>query len=89
MYQGTVRQSVYLGDMIEYAVDVDGVSILGTETDPHVIELFPEGENKTRLVLLQEKIADEKSRDHSLENWKMVLGSLKRVTEDASRLNAF
>jgi iron(III) transport system ATP-binding protein len=47
LYQGTVRQSVYLGDMIEYAVDVDGVSILGTETDPHVIELFPEGENVT------------------------------------------
>jgi iron(III) transport system ATP-binding protein len=47
LYQGTVRQSVYLGDMIEYAVEVDGVSILGTETDPHVIELFPEGENVT------------------------------------------
>ena len=33
--------------MIEYAVEVNGVSILGTETDPHVIELFPEGENVT------------------------------------------
>ena len=47
LYQGTVRQSVYLGDMIEYAVEVDGVSILGTETDPHIIELFPEGERVT------------------------------------------
>jgi iron(III) transport system ATP-binding protein len=47
LYQGIIRQAVYLGDMIEYAVDVGGVSILGTETDPHVTELFPEGENVT------------------------------------------
>jgi iron(III) transport system ATP-binding protein len=47
LYQGIVRQAVYLGDMIEYAVDVDGVSILGMETDPHVTELFPEGEKVT------------------------------------------
>jgi iron(III) transport system ATP-binding protein len=47
LYQGIVRQAVYLGDMIEYAVDVGGVSILGTETDPQVTELFPEGENVT------------------------------------------
>ena len=47
MYQGVIRQAVYLGDMIEYAVEVGGVSVLGTETDPHVTELFPEGENVT------------------------------------------
>jgi ABC-type Fe3+/spermidine/putrescine transport system ATPase subunit len=46
-YPGIVRQAVYLGDMIEYAVEVDGVSLLGTETDPYVTELFPEGENVT------------------------------------------
>jgi hypothetical protein len=28
-------------------VDIGGVSILGTETDPHVTELFPEGEGVT------------------------------------------
>ena len=43
----TVRQAVYLGDTIEYAVDVDGVSLLGTESDPRVTELFPEGESVT------------------------------------------
>jgi hypothetical protein len=47
VYQGVVRQAVYLGDMIEYAVEIGGVSILGTETDPRVTELFPEGENVT------------------------------------------
>jgi hypothetical protein len=47
LYAGTVRQAVYLGDMIEYAVDVDGVDILGTETDPYASELFPEGETVT------------------------------------------
>lgn len=47
LFQGIIRQAVYLGDMIEYAVDVGGVSILGTETDPQVTELFPEGETVT------------------------------------------
>jgi hypothetical protein len=47
VYKGTVRQAVYLGDMIEYSVEVLGVSILGTETDPRVTELFPEGESIT------------------------------------------
>jgi iron(III) transport system ATP-binding protein len=47
VYQGIVRQSVYLGDVIEYTVEVGDVLILGTETDPHVMELFPEGEHVT------------------------------------------
>lgn len=55
LYQGTIRQAVYLGDMIEYTVDVGGVTILGTETDPHVTELFPEGERVT-LDFAQDRI---------------------------------
>lgn len=55
LYQGTIRQAVYLGDMIEYTVDVGGVAILGTETDPHVTELFPEGERVT-LDFVQDRI---------------------------------
>ena len=47
LYHGVVRRAVYLGDMIEYAVDVNGTALLGTETDPHVTELFPEGEQVT------------------------------------------
>ena len=47
LYPGVVRQAVYLGDVIEYSVEVAGVSVLGVEADPHVTEIFPEGENVT------------------------------------------
>src|SRR5574339_413820 len=47
LYRGVVQRAVYLGDVIEYAVEVGGVSILGGETDPHITELFPEGEQVT------------------------------------------
>lgn len=47
LYNGVIHRAVYLGDMIEYAVEIGGVWVLGTETDPHVTELFPEGEDVT------------------------------------------
>jgi iron(III) transport system ATP-binding protein len=47
LYQGIVRRAMYLGDVIEYVVEVNGISILGIENDPHVTELFPEGEGVT------------------------------------------
>jgi iron(III) transport system ATP-binding protein len=47
LYHGVVRRAVYLGDVIEYVVEVSGEPILGIETDPRVTELFPEGENVT------------------------------------------
>jgi iron(III) transport system ATP-binding protein len=47
LYPGVVRRAVYLGDEMEYVVEISGFSILGSETDPHVTELFPEGESVT------------------------------------------
>ena len=47
LYKGVVRRAIYLGDGIEYAVEIGDLSILGVETDPHVTELFPEGEKVT------------------------------------------
>ena len=47
LYNGLVRRAVYLGDEMEYVVEISGFSILGSETDPRVTELFPEGEEVT------------------------------------------
>jgi len=44
LYKGIVRRAVYLGDVMEYDVEVSGQLITGVETDPYVTELFPEGE---------------------------------------------
>lgn len=47
LFKGIIRRSVYLGDMIEYDVEVGGQLITGVETDPYVMDRFPEGENVT------------------------------------------
>ena len=47
LFKGVIRRVVYLGDVIEYDVEVAGQLITGLETDPYVIDLFPEGEQVT------------------------------------------
>jgi iron(III) transport system ATP-binding protein len=47
LFKGIIRRAVYLGDVIEYDVEVSGQLITGLETDPHVLTLFPEGEQVT------------------------------------------
>lgn len=37
----------------------------------------------TKLTLTQDNISSEKSRDHSAQNWKMVLEGLKKLVESA------
>jgi iron(III) transport system ATP-binding protein len=47
LFKGIVRRAVYLGDVIEYDVEVSGLLITGTETDPSRQELFLEGSTVT------------------------------------------
>lgn len=47
LLNGIIRRAVYLGDVIEYDVEVNGQLITGLESDPYVMELFSEGEQVT------------------------------------------
>ena len=45
-------------------------------------KLNKDDNDHTLLTLLQENIPDEESKNHSIENWQMVLGNLKRILEE-------
>jgi iron(III) transport system ATP-binding protein len=47
LYHALIRRAVYLGDVIEYDVEIAGQLITGLETDPYHTELFPMGERVT------------------------------------------
>ncbi len=47
LYKGIIRRAVFLGDVIEYDIEVNGQLLTGLETDPYITELFPEGEEVT------------------------------------------
>jgi iron(III) transport system ATP-binding protein len=42
-FEGLIRQAVYLGNVIEYDMEVSGELITGVETDPSRMELIPVG----------------------------------------------
>lgn len=60
-------------------------SLSGTEDKPEnyatvTYELEPQGE-KTKVTVSQDNILDQKMRDHSEQNWQMILGTLQKLLE--------
>jgi len=47
LFSGIIRRGVYLGDVIEYDVEVNGQLLTCVESNPYVMELFPNGEQVT------------------------------------------
>lgn len=61
-------------------------SMSGKEDKPEnyanvIYELESEG-NQTLLTIIQDNIATEQSREHSENNWGMVLNSIKKLLEE-------
>lgn len=60
-------------------------SMSGKEDKPEnyavVTYKLSEKDAKTKVTLTQDNIDNEKSKEHSLENWKMTLKKLKEVVE--------
>ncbi len=47
LFKGIIRRAVYLGNVIEYDLEIGGQLITGQETDPYITRLFSEGEEVT------------------------------------------
>jgi iron(III) transport system ATP-binding protein len=47
MFDGVIRRSVYLGDSIEYDIEVGRNLLTCTENDPNILDMFPEGNKVT------------------------------------------
>ena len=47
LFEGVVQRAAYLGDVIEYDLEVQGQLMIGVETDPYIMEPFPVGETVT------------------------------------------
>ena len=51
----------------------------------HIVTIdLTERDNQTAVTLTQDNNADEKAKDHSEKNWKMMLGSLKKLLEESN-----
>jgi uncharacterized protein YndB with AHSA1/START domain len=66
-------------------------SMSGIEEKPEnyatITYRLKEDGGKTTLEITQENIPDEKMREHSEENWNMVLGNLKKLLEEQSKMS--
>jgi len=51
----------------------------------HIVTIdLTEEDNQTTVTLTQDNNADEKTKDHSEKNWKMMLASLKKLLEESN-----
>lgn len=49
----------------------------------HIVTIeLAENDEQTAVTLTQDNNADEKTKDHSEKNWKMMLASLKKILEE-------
>ena len=49
----------------------------------HIVTIdLEENDNQTIVTLTQDNNADEKAKEHSEKNWKMMLASLKKLLEE-------
>ncbi len=46
-FPGVIRRAVYLGNIIEYEVEIGGQMVTAAETDPAKMVIYPEGESVT------------------------------------------
>lgn len=47
LFEGVIHRAVYLGNVIEYDIQINGETITGVVTDPEEMTLLPEGEGVT------------------------------------------
>jgi uncharacterized protein YndB with AHSA1/START domain len=68
-------------------------SMSGIEDKPEnyvtVTYRLSEENNKVKLEITQENIPDEKTKEHSEDNWRKVLGNLKNLLEESTKVPAF
>ena len=51
----------------------------------HIVTIdLEEKDQQTIVTLMQTNNADEKTKDHSEKNWKMMLASLKKILEETT-----
>ena len=51
----------------------------------HIVTIdLTEKDEQTSVTLIQDNNADEKTKEHSEKNWKMMLGSLKKLLEETN-----
>ena len=51
----------------------------------HIVTIdLEEKDKQTTVILTQDNNPDEKTKDHSEKNWKMMLASLKKLLEETS-----